>query len=83
VKFDEKAEIVMDRIAIDPAVLCGKPVIRGTRLSVEFLIGLLADGWTEPDVLENYPELSHDDVLAALGYARERLRDERIYPLTA
>lgn len=73
----------MQRIVIDPAVLCGKPVIRGTRLSVEFLIGLLADGWTEAEVLQNYPGLTHDDILAALGYAHERLRDERIYPLTA
>ena len=73
----------MERIVIDPAVLCGKPVIRGTRLSVEFLIGLLADGWSEADVLQNYPGLTREDVLAALRYARERLSDERTYPLTA
>jgi uncharacterized protein (DUF433 family) len=83
VKLCDRVEIVMERIVIDPAVLCGKPVIRGTRLSVEFLIGLLADGWTEADVLKNYPGLTHEDMLAALRYARERLQDERIYPLTA
>jgi len=69
-----------DRIILDPAILAGKPVIRGTRLSVEFVIGLLADGWSEADIVENYPGLRHDDVLACLAYARDRLRDERIYP---
>jgi uncharacterized protein (DUF433 family) len=46
------------RIALDPKVLAGKPVIRGTRLSVEFVIGLMADGWTEADILANYPGLT-------------------------
>jgi len=54
------------RIVLDPAVLSGKPVIRGTRLSVEFVIGLMADGWSEPDILQNYPGLSHDDLAACL-----------------
>ena len=72
-----------DRIVLDPAILAGKPVIRGTRLSVEFVIGLLADGWTEAAIVENYPGLAHDDVLACLAYAHERLRDERIYPSAA
>jgi uncharacterized protein (DUF433 family) len=44
------------RIALAPDVLAGKPVIRGTRLSVEFVIGLMADGWSEADILGNYPE---------------------------
>jgi len=43
------------RIALDPEVLAGKPVVRGTRLSVEFVIGLMADGWSEADILANYP----------------------------
>ena len=72
-----------DRIVLDPAILVGKPVIRGTRLSVEFIIGLLADGWTEADILENYPGIGHDDILACLAYARDRLKDERIYPPAA
>jgi uncharacterized protein (DUF433 family) len=74
---------IQERIVLDPAVLAGKPVIRGTRLSVEFVIGLLADGWGEPDIIANYPGLSHEDVLACLGYARDRLRDERIFPSAA
>ncbi len=69
-----------DRIVLDPAILVGKPVICGTRLSVEFIIGLLADGWSEADILTNYPSIGHDDIIACLAYARDRLKDERIYP---
>jgi uncharacterized protein (DUF433 family) len=68
------------RIVLDPAVLAGKPVIRGTRLSVEFVIGLLADGWSEGEILRNYPGLTRDDIAACLGYARDVLRSEKIYP---
>ena len=74
---------VHDRIVLDPAILAGKPVIRGTRLSVEFVIGLLADGWSEVDIVANYPGIGHDDILACLAYARDRLKDERIYPTAA
>jgi uncharacterized protein (DUF433 family) len=56
---------------LDPRVLVGKPVIRGTRLSVEFVIGLLADGWTEAEILANYPGISHEDLLACRAYARD------------
>ena len=52
-------------------MLAGKPVINGTRLSVEFVIGLMADGWSEGDILENYPGITHDDILACLAYARD------------
>jgi uncharacterized protein (DUF433 family) len=72
-----------DRIVLDPAILAGKPVIRGTRLSVELIIGLLADGWSEADIVENYPGIGPDDILACLAYARDRLKDERIYPSAA
>jgi uncharacterized protein (DUF433 family) len=72
-----------ERISLDPKVLTGKPVIRGTRLSVEFVVGLLADGWTEADVLANFPGITHEDILACLAYARERLEGERVYPLSA
>jgi uncharacterized protein (DUF433 family) len=57
------------RITLDPDVLAGKPVVRGTRLSVEFIIGLMADGWSETDILRNYPTLAHEDISACLGYA--------------
>ena len=72
-----------DRIVLDPAILAGKPVVRGTRLSVEFVIGLLADGWSEAEIVGKYPGVEHGDVLACLAYARDRLRDERIYPRAA
>jgi len=61
------------RIVLDPRILAGKPVIKGTRLSVEFVIGLMADGWTEAEILHNYSEITRQDVAACLTYARNRL----------
>jgi len=58
-----------ERIAIDPEVLTGKPVIKGTRLAVEFIIDLLAQGWTETDILANYPVLSNEDLIACREFA--------------
>jgi len=69
-----------DRIVLDPGVLAGKPVIRGTRLSVEFVIGLMADGWSEADILANYPTLSRTDIAACLSYARDLLNSEKVFP---
>jgi uncharacterized protein (DUF433 family) len=74
---------VSDRITLDPQVLAGKPVVRGTRLGVDFLVGLLAQGWSEAEVLRNYPGLTRDDLLACLQYAADRVRDERVFPLPA
>ena len=71
------------RISLDPDVLTGKPVVRGTRLSVEFVIGLLADGWGEQDILRNYPGLTHDDILACLAYARDAVGSEKVFPSAA
>ncbi len=62
-----------ERIIIDPEILTGKPVVKGTRLDVEFLVSLLANGWSEKDILENYPGLAHEDILACLDYAHEKL----------
>jgi uncharacterized protein (DUF433 family) len=68
------------RIVRDASVLAGKPVIRGTRRpSVDFIIGLMADGWSEADILRNYPGLAHKDIAACLAYARNVLRSEKIY----
>jgi uncharacterized protein (DUF433 family) len=72
-----------ERIIIDPDILAGKPIIKGTRLSVEFIIDLLAQGWSEADILQNYPGLTHDDIQACLRYASETLRAEKVYPLKA
>ena len=71
------------RIVLDPDVLAGKPVVRGTRLSVEFVIGLMAYGWTETDILANYSGLTHDDIVACLAYARDVLRSEKVFPSAA
>src|SRR5262245_60480376 len=68
------------RITLAPEVLAGKPVIRGTRLSVEFVIGLMAEGWSEAEILANYPGITHDDVLACLAYARDSLSAEKVFP---
>jgi uncharacterized protein (DUF433 family) len=73
----------LDRIVLDPAVLAGKPVIRGTRLAVEFIVGLLGDGWNEAEILRNYPGLTREDILACLQYAGETIRSEKIYPLAS
>lgn len=70
-----------ERIVIDPEILVGKPVIKGTRLAVEFVVGLLAEGWTEEDILTNYPGLSSEDIQACLGYAKRLLEAEKVYPL--
>jgi uncharacterized protein (DUF433 family) len=70
-----------DRIAVDPKVLAGKPIIKGTRLAVEFVLELLANGWAYDTILENYPQLQRDDILAALRYASEVLKEERVFPL--
>ena len=70
-----------DHIEINPAVLVGKPVVKGTRLAVEFLVELLGEGWSEAEILENYPGLTHEDIRACLAYASARLRAERVYPL--
>lgn len=71
------------RIVVDSAVLAGKAVVRGTRLSVDFIIGLMADGWSEADILKNYPEQTHEDIAACLGYARDVLSSEKVYPSLA
>ena len=71
------------RIILDPEVMVGKPVVRGTRITVEFILGLLAQGWTEQDILSSYPYLTHDDVLACLAYAQDVVSSEKVYPTAA
>ena len=72
-----------ERILIDPAILVGRPVIRGTRLAVEFLLDLMAEGWPPEQILRNYPQLTAADLQSALHYAAESLRRERSFPFTA
>jgi uncharacterized protein (DUF433 family) len=69
-----------ERIVIEPNILVGKPTIRGTRLAVEFIIDLLAQGWSTEDILENY-QITIDDIRACLSYANEALKAEKVYPI--
>jgi uncharacterized protein (DUF433 family) len=71
------------RIIADPKIAIGKPVIRGTGLTVEFILDLMAQGGTEDAILRNYSGLTHEDILACLEYARDVLRPEKVYPLVA
>jgi uncharacterized protein (DUF433 family) len=71
-----------DKIDLNPSVLAGKPVVRGSRLSVDFILGLMGQGWSEIDVLRNYPGITHEDIAACLQYASEILQSEKVYPAT-
>jgi uncharacterized protein (DUF433 family) len=75
--------VMNERITINPAVLVGKPVIRGTRIAVEFIVGLLAQGWTIDDILLEYDHITREDVQACLAYAHQLLADEKVYPVPA
>lgn len=70
-----------DYIIADKDVLLGKPVIKDTRLSVEFLIGLLASGWTEDQILENYPRLTKKHLQAIFQFVQESLKDGLFFEL--
>ncbi len=72
-----------ERIIVDPEILAGKPVIRGTRLAVEFILELLAAGQSEQDVLRNCPGLTRDDILACLSYASYLAHEYKAYPIPA
>ncbi len=68
----------MDRIEINPEILLGKPVIRGTRIPVELLIQKMSEGASEAELLDAYPRLTREDLLAALAYAARRLSHDVI-----
>jgi uncharacterized protein (DUF433 family) len=65
----------------DPKILVGKPVVKGTRLAVEFLLGLYAAGWTEAQILESYPTLTPEALRAVHAFAAESVQEERFYTL--
>ena len=72
-----------ERIELNPAILTGKPIVKGTRLAVEFIIDLLANGWSEQQILDNYPSLTREDIRVCLAYASARLHAEKVYPLAS
>jgi uncharacterized protein (DUF433 family) len=67
----------------DPEILLGKPVVKGTRLSVEFILGLFSEGWSEQQILENYPTLTKESLRAVFAFAAECMREELLYAIHA
>ncbi len=72
---------LLERIAVNPKVMVGKPVIRGTRIPVELIVKMMAQGITEKEILEEYPRLEPADIRAALAYASTALSNEEFIPL--
>jgi uncharacterized protein (DUF433 family) len=72
-----------DRIELNPAVLVGKPVVKATRISVELVLEMLAGGIAEEAILQDYPRLTHEDILACVAYAVDLVKSERSFPLSA
>ncbi|MDD4266817.1 MAG: DUF433 domain-containing protein [Pirellulaceae bacterium] len=68
-----------ERIVIDPDVLVGKPIIKGTRMSVEFVVDLLGRGWSVEQILSEYDHLRREDIQACLAYAGDMLKSERVF----
>jgi uncharacterized protein (DUF433 family) len=75
-------KIMEEIITCDPEILAGKPIVRGTRISVALILKLFSSGWTMERILENYPHLTREGVLAALDYASMVLERERTIPLS-
>ena len=69
----------MDRITFDNEILCGKPIIRGLRISVEMILELLSKGSTEKEILQDYPDLEPEDIRAALYYAHQIVAREDVF----
>ena len=69
------------RISIDPAILAGKPIIRGTRIPVDLILEQLELGWSVDEVVAGYPRLEREDVLACIQYARMLVESEQVYPV--
>jgi len=74
-------ESFQDRIEFNPNILSGKAIIKGTRISVEFILELLANNWSYEDIIKNYPHLTKEDVIACLGYAKDRIQEEIVHPV--
>ena len=73
-------EDLLDRIEFHPEVMLGKPVVRGTRITVEIILEQLAAGCTFEEILENYPRLAREDILAAVAYARQAIGTDEFIP---
>ncbi len=71
---------LIERIEINPTILLGKPIIKGTRISVEHIMNMLASGMSDKEILKEFPHLKSEDILAAMFYATELVRDFKAYP---
>ncbi len=78
-----KRKKLLKRIVIDPKIMVGKPIIKGTRLTVQYIVGLLAEGATIDEILEEYKGLEKEDIEACLLFASEALEDTAFMPLKA
>lgn len=76
-----KDQLLLERITVNPKVMVGKPVIRGTRLTVEFILNLLAHGATVAEILDEYQGITLEDIQACLLFARESLSRTEFMPL--
>ena len=75
--------VTADRVEIDPNIMVGKPVIRGTRIPVELILRKLSEGATEAELLDGYPRLTPEDIRAALAYAADSIGHEETLALTS
>jgi uncharacterized protein (DUF433 family) len=76
-------EDLIERIVVNPKVMGGKPIIKGTRITVEHMLKLLAQGLSYEEILKDYPHLTKDDITAVLLYAAKVASEEEVYPITA
>ncbi|HNN07149.1 MAG TPA: DUF433 domain-containing protein [Leptospiraceae bacterium] len=79
----DNENILLNRIVTDPKILSGKPVIRGTRLSVQFVLGLLSSGSSFQEILDEYPDLAKEDIQACFHFAIHSLESSSYLPLSA
>ncbi len=75
-------EELLERIVANPKIMGGKPIVKGTRITVEQVLKLMAQGLTQDEILKDYPHLKKDDIAAVLLYAAKVAAEEEIYPVT-
>lgn len=72
----------MKKIIVNPKILSGKPIFEGTRIPVELILDLLSQGYTFEKILVQYPSLTREDILLAIKFATEKIKQEKIYPIS-
>ena len=77
-----KEKELLNRIIVDPQVMVGKPIIKGTRLTVQFMLGLLAQGMSIEEIMQEYSNITREDILACLSFAHDALEDTTFAPLS-